>query len=326
MRCVVHEKFGDPAAVLSLAERPAPEPGPGQVRLKLVLSPIHNHDLATIRGIYGYRPSLPAIPGTEALAVVEALGPGVEQPAVGQRVCVAGVPGTWAELFLARAAGLVPVPAQIPDQAACQLLAMPLSAAMLLEDLGLERGGWLIQNAAGGAVGRLVEAMARDRGLNVINLVRRESAAAQLRAAGAERVVSTDVKDWPAQVRALAGGAPITRALDSVGGRQAPSALLDILAPRGELVSFGALAGEPLVLDPGLVLFKEIVVRGFWATPRAARTPPADYQRLVREIVGMAMAGKLDLRVEGAFELGQAQEAVGAAERPGRTGKIALRG
>ncbi|MBI4047050.1 MAG: alcohol dehydrogenase, partial [Devosia nanyangense] len=59
MRSVIYEKFGNPAEVLTTVERPVPEPGPGQVRLRLVLSPIHNHDLSTIAGTYGYKPELP---------------------------------------------------------------------------------------------------------------------------------------------------------------------------------------------------------------------------------------------------------------------------
>ena len=81
-----------------------PEPGPGEIRVKLVLSPIHNHDLFTIRGQYGVKPPLPAIGGTEALGIVDALGPGVSAPALGQRVTMAGIADAWAEYFIAPAA------------------------------------------------------------------------------------------------------------------------------------------------------------------------------------------------------------------------------
>ena len=86
MRAVVHHSFGDPAEVLAVETVPTPEPGPGQVRVRVLASPIHNHDLWTIRGTYGYRPELPARAGTEAAGVVDALGEGVEGLQVGQRV------------------------------------------------------------------------------------------------------------------------------------------------------------------------------------------------------------------------------------------------
>ena len=77
MRSAIHTTFGEPADVLALEESPVPEPGPGQVRIKTILSPIHNHDLWTVRGSYGYKPELPAIGGSEAVGTVDALGEGV---------------------------------------------------------------------------------------------------------------------------------------------------------------------------------------------------------------------------------------------------------
>ena len=73
MRAIVHHEFGDPAQVLGVEEVPLPEPGPREVRLRVLLSPIHNHDLWTIRGTYGYKPELPARAGTEAVGIVDAL-------------------------------------------------------------------------------------------------------------------------------------------------------------------------------------------------------------------------------------------------------------
>ncbi|QWT14097.1 alcohol dehydrogenase catalytic domain-containing protein [Sphingobium xenophagum] len=154
MRSAIHTAFGEPAEVLELGDRPIPQPGPGEVRVKTTLAPIHNHDLWTIRGRYGYRPDLPAIGGSEAVGIVDALGDDVEGVSNGQRVAVASVHGTWAEYFLAPARLLVPMPEAIPDETAAQLIAMPLSALMLLEFLEVDQGQWIVQNAANGAVGK----------------------------------------------------------------------------------------------------------------------------------------------------------------------------
>jgi NADPH:quinone reductase len=140
MRCVAYNSFGVPDEVLHLAERPIPEPGRGEIRVRMMLSPIHNHDLWTIRGEYGVKPPLPAIGGTEAAGIVDKLGEGVTAPAVGQRVAAGSVVGGWAEYFLARAAAVVPAPDAISDEVACQLSAMPLSAMMALEELGVRPG------------------------------------------------------------------------------------------------------------------------------------------------------------------------------------------
>ena len=97
MRSAIHTTFGEPADVLELGDRQVPQPGAGEVRIKTSLAPIHNHDLWTIRGRYGYKPELPAIGGSEAVGIVDALGEGVEGATVGQRVAVASAHGTWAE-------------------------------------------------------------------------------------------------------------------------------------------------------------------------------------------------------------------------------------
>src|SRR5690349_19278198 len=116
MRAVTHPVFGEPADVLETTETPDPTPGAGEVRVRLLASPIHNHDLWTIRGTYGFKPELPARAGTEAVGVIEELGEGVENLQVGQRVATGGTFGVWAEQFVARAAGLIPVPEGLPDE------------------------------------------------------------------------------------------------------------------------------------------------------------------------------------------------------------------
>jgi NADPH:quinone reductase-like Zn-dependent oxidoreductase len=268
---------------------------------------------------------LPAIPGTEAVGTIEGLGPDVQGLSVGQRVAVGGVNGTWAELFVARADSVVPIPREIPDEIACQLLAMPVSACMLLEDLELPTGAWIIQNAAGGAVGRVLDALARERGIHVVNLVRRSSAVAVLEAAGASHVVATEDPRWTARIAEVTGGAPVVRAIDSVGGRAATQ-LMTVLAPGGTLISFGALSGEPLIVEVGPLLFKETTVKGFWATRRAERTPRDEYRRMISDLVRLAAQGRLPLKVEAILPLAEVAQAAAAAVKPGRTGKVALRG
>jgi NADPH:quinone reductase len=323
MRAVVYSRFGDPAEVLGVQERPDPVAGPGQVRVRLILSPIHNHDLSTIRGQYGYKPPLPAVAGTEALGVVDQLGPDVTQLAVGQRVCAVGQ-GAWGEYFLASAATVVPVPPTLADESACQLLAMPLSAVMLIEDLEVRAGDWIVQNAANGAVGRILDLLARQREIKVVNLVRRQSTVDELTAEGVPNAIATEGPDWAAKVRATTGGAPIVRAVDSVGGQTA-NELLGLLAPGGTLVSFGGMSGQALVVDPGHLIFKGKTVKGFWATARTERTSAADRGRMVADLVRLVASGVLPLRVAATFDLAQAAEAAAASLTPGRTGKVALR-
>lgn len=316
-------QYGHPPDMLEPVDSPMPQPGPGQVRVRLLLAPIHNHELWTVRGNYGIRPPLPATGGSEACGIVDALGDGVQGVVPGQRVAVAGLLGTWAEYFLAPAKALVPVPEPMDDATAAQLLSMPVSALMLLESLALEPGQWIIQNAANGAVGKTLAMIAKQRGVNVIHLVRNDEAGAQLTELGLSHVIATDAPDWKKAVRALPAGDPIAAGIDSIGGT-ASGDVLGLLGDGGTLVSFGSMTGEPMQISSGDLIFKQATIRGFWAS-RVTEANGKSRAELVREIIGLALQGVLPLPVEAIYPLSEIKAAATAALAGGRRGKVLLR-
>ncbi|HEV7719551.1 MAG TPA: zinc-binding dehydrogenase, partial [Arsenicitalea sp.] len=261
-------------------------------------------------------------PGTEATGVVDALGDGVTHLKVGQRVCGGGS-AMWAEYYLANAATLVPLPDAVPDETGCQLIAMPLSTFRLIEELAVKPGDWIIQNAANGAVGKLLAQFAAERGINVINLVRREAAVAELQVLGIGNAVSTEHADWPARVAELSKGAPIVRGLDSIGGT-ATDQLLDVMAELSTLYFFGSLSQQKLQLSPENVLFKRQTIKGFWAAKPTDTVSPQAIGQMIGELVKRAASGQLRLPVAEVFDISKAAEAAAASDVPGRAGKIAL--
>ena len=324
MRSAMHHQFGDPAQVLLLSDSPVPEPGPGEVRIRMQLAPIHNHDLWTIRGQYGYKPTLPAIGGSEGLGVVDALGAGVEGIAVGQRVATASARGTWAEYFVAPARMVIPMPDAIADETAAQLIAMPLSALMLLEFLQVERGRWIVQNAANGAVGKTLAMLAAARGIRVLSLVRRDAGVDELAAVGVDNVVSTATPGWMDAAKALLGDALASAAVDSVSG-QASAELVALLGENGMLVSFGAMSGEPMQVPSGDAIFRGVTMKGFWGSRVSRDMSVADKRRLVGELIQRALDGELRLPVDAIHDLADAANAAAASLQPGRNGKVLLR-
>lgn len=322
MKSAVYSQFGSPEKVLSSEERARPQPGAGQALVKMVLSPVHNHDLMTIAGQYGFKPDLPAVPGTEAVGVVEALGEGVSNVQVGQRVA-GGANETWAEFYLADAARLVPVPDSVSDETACQLVSMPLSAKMLLDTLDVKPGDWIVQNAANGAVGKMVAQYGAERGIKVIGLVRRAETVDELKALGIDNVVSTDSEGWAEKAKALTGGAEVVRAIDSLGG-DGTAQVLSVASDGAELISFGAMTQRPLKISAGELLFRGITVKGFWGAKPNVK--PERIGELLGELVRDAAAGKLTLEIEKAFAIEDVAEAARASGEPGRKGKVAIRG
>ncbi|CAH0327083.1 zinc-binding dehydrogenase [Microbacterium sp. Bi128] len=323
MRAIVHHQFGEPTDVLDVEEVETPQPGPGQVRLRIVLSTIHNHDLWTIRGTYGYKPELPARAGTEAVGIVDALGEGVDGLQVGQRVATGGTFGVWAEYVVTPAAGLVPVADGLPDEMAAQLVSMPFSAISLLHSLDLQPGDWIVQNTANGAVGRMVAQIAQARGIHVIGLVRRQSAVDELAQQGIHNIVSTDADDWREKALAIADGARIVAGVDSVGGT-ASNDVLSLLSDNGTLVIFGSMGAGKLELSAGDIIFRQATVKGFWGNVVIKTMDAETRGALFGELSRYLADGTLTLPVAATFGLEDAREAMAASLSP-RVGKVLLR-
>ena len=311
MIALEHARFGEPADVVAPVEIERPAPGEGHVVLRLIYSPIHNHDLATIRGTYGYKPKLPAVGGSEFLGRDESSGTRYVVP----------VRGAWSEYVRVPAGLLVQVPDAIDDETACQLLAMPLSAVILFEELRTEPGMWIAQNAASGAVGRIVMQLAQKAGVNVVNFVRRDDSAQELKSYGAQHTVVTGREGWQDEARALTGGAGFARIVDSVAGPQTLE-LQQLLAHGGELIVFGGLSGQAIKLNPSLMISQEAIVRGFWMTSWMQRATPEQRAVATERVFRLAMSGELPLPVSKVYSLRDAADALRAAETPGRSGKV----
>jgi NADPH:quinone reductase-like Zn-dependent oxidoreductase len=324
VRAVIHHEFGEPTEVVVVENVPTPEPGAGEVRVRILLSPVHNHDLWTVRGSYGFKPELPTRAGTEAVGVVDALGEGVTTLAVGQRVATGGTFGVWAEYVVAEAASLIPVGDALPDEAAAQLVSMPFSAISLLDTLDLTEGDWLVQNAANGAVGRLVAQLAVARGINVLGLVRRADGVDELRAQGVGGVVATDTDGWREAATAITSGAPIAVGVDSVGGSAAGD-IVSLLAENGRLVAFGAMSSPVMEIPSGPIIFKNISVTGFWGSKVMGAMDDARRADLLGELVARIGDGSLTLPVEKIYSFDDVREASAANFVAGRRGKILLR-
>lgn len=322
MRAAVFNTFGSPEEdVLTVEDVETPEPGEGEVRVRIALASIHNHDLMTVRGEYGFLPELPARVGTEAVGVIDALGDGATGVEVGQRV-VAGTSGVWAEYVTMPADNVVPVDDSVPDEAAAQLVAMPFSAISLLDSLGLNEGDWMVQNAANGTVGRIMAQLAKSRGVNFLGLVRRAEAVDELAAEGIDHVVATDDDGWRDQVHELTGGAPIRAGVESVGG-DAAGDMLSLLAEGGTLVVLGAMASSTLNLATSDILFNQVTVEGFWLA-KLDLTP--EYRdKLMRELSERMADGTVQLPVDSVHALDDIAEAIRASREAGRRGKVLIR-
>ena len=326
MRAIEYAANGEPAEVLRLVEKSVPEPGPGQVLVRLLARPINPSDLFQIRGQYGVQPGLPAVAGMEGAGTVAKLGAGVEHFTPGQQVVSLAPVGTWQEYAIADANALMVVPGTLAPRDAAMLVANPTTAWLLLqEELKVEPGAWVLQNAANSAVGYFVIQLCRKLGYHSINVVRRRDVVDDLRAAGADEVICETHEDVVERVRAITGGRGVRYAIDSVAGASGARVAAS-LGRGGTLIVFGAISGKPLMIDPGTLLFRGQTVRGWWLVQWLRNASPAEREALFASILPLIADGTLHAPVAAEFDLAQFAEAVAMAESGTRHGKVLLIG
>jgi len=327
MQALVFERFGDPTEVLQLQERPLPQPGPGQVRVRMIASPVNPSDLLVVRGQYGRLPKLPAVPGFEGVAMVEAAGPGLlGWLRKGKRVAVLHAQGgTWQEQVVVPAKQVVPIADGVPDPQAAMFFVNPATALVMVRHvLRVPRGAWLLQTAAGSALGRMVIRLGKLDGFQTINVVRRREQGEELLRLGADAVICTADEAIDERAKALTGGVGVPFALDAVGGATG-SAVVNALGPKGRLLVYGTLAGEALTIPPRTLMVADCKVEGFWLSIWVREQRVLTMLRLFRQINGLLADGQFATEVGATYSLDEIRQAVQTAETPGRTGKVLLR-
>jgi trans-2-enoyl-CoA reductase len=321
INAAVYETHGNPADVLRIESRPCPTPAAGEVIVKMRAAPINPADLNQIEGKYPVRAELPATPGFEGAGIVVDVGEEVKGLTSGALVILPHNVGTWRDAVAVKADELVVVPAGIKPVHAAMLKINPMTAWRLLHDyVELERGDWLIQNAANSAAGRAVIQIAHELGYKTVNVVRRAELISELRAEGGD-VVLVDSENLRHEVEEAIAGPPIRLGLNAVGGESALR-LANCLAPGSTLVTYGAMSLQPLKIPNGLLIFKDLRFRGIWINKWYDNATPAQRMDAFQHLFEMAKRGLLQTKVEKAYPLSEAKTAVAHAARGQRNGKI----
>jgi NADPH2:quinone reductase len=312
---------GGPDA-LQLDDVPLPTPGPGEALVRHSAIGVNFIDTYHRSGLYPL--PLPSGIGSEAAGVVEAVGPGVTDVAVGQRVAYCGgPPGSYAEARVIAADRLVPLPAAVSDRDAAALMLKGLTVQYLFrQTFPLKGGETILFHAAAGGVGLIACQWAKALGVRMIGTVSSDEKAALARAHGCAETIVYTREDFVARVKALTGGAGVPVVYDSIGKDTFPASL-DCLAPRGLFVSFGNASGPIAAFNIGLLAQKGSL---FATRPTlfgyAAKR--ADLLAMSGELFSMVAAGKVKADVRQTFPLASAADAHRALESRATTGATLL--
>jgi NADPH:quinone reductase len=328
MKCVRFRQYGEPAKVLTVEECPVPEPGREEVRVRILATPANPSDLLYVRGLYaGVQAHFPARAGFEGVGIVDALGPGAQDLARGQRVSVVNGPGgNWAEYALVSAHDLIPVAADVPDEQAASFVINPASAILMLHHvLAVPRGEWLLQSAAGSQIGRMMIRLAKRAGIRTVNVVRRRESAAELEELGADAVIVSTEGPIDEQVRGITGPEGVRYAVDPVAG-ETGTQIFKALREDGRMLVYGSLTGEPIRVgdDPRYTLAGRRVLEVFWLGYWLPRLEKKARRELMDAIDGLVRDGILKTSPGRRYSLDEIGAAVSQAESPGSQGKVLL--
>jgi len=319
-RAIVVRETGGPE-VLRLEARDPGAPGPGQARVSVQAAGVNFIDVYFRTGLYP-RP-LPFVAGLEGAGTVDAVGPGVERIAPGDRVAWASAPGSYAERVVAPAEALVKVPRSVSDENAAAAMLQGMTAHYLTHGVRTTRPGDVaLVHAAAGGTGQLLVQMLSRAGARVIGTCSSEEKEARARAAGCAEVVRYDREDVVAAVRRATGGRGADVVYDAVG-RATFDASLQSLRPRGLLVSFGQASGPvpPFDVQRLNAAGSLFLTRPSLAHYVAAR---AELEARAGAVLSAVADGTLRLSIAGRYPLADAAAAHRALEGRATSGKLLL--
>jgi NADPH2:quinone reductase len=298
------------------------EPGPGEARVRHHAIGLNYIDVYFRTGLYPQ--PLPAGIGMEGAGVVEAIGAGVTEVKVGDRVAYAcRPPGAYAEVRVMPAAGLVKLPDAIDfDTAAAMMLQGMTVQYLFRRTFPLKGGETILFHAAAGGVGLIACQWAKALGVTVIGTVGSDEKMAIARAHGCDHVINSSTEDTVARVREITGGKGVPVVYDGVGQATLMTSL-DCLSPRGLLVSFGNASGPVKALDLGLLAAKGslYVTRPTLMTYTAS---DEDLKETAEDLVAMVASGKVRIPVNQRYALADAVQAHRDLESRKTTGTTIL--
>ena len=330
MKAVRYEETGIPEDVVACVEMPDPgAPGPGEIVADIEAFPINPADIHQLTGASAVgAPELGPL-GAEGVGRIAAIGPGVDDLAVGDRVLFLSR-NNWTSRRRVPAQEAIRLPnafqGDISDDLILQAAMMKVNPAtaygLLKRFADLKHGDWIVQDVANSAVGLCVVRLAKNAGIRTVNVIRSDAAAAKVKKAGGD-VTMQDGDDLGERIRAAAGG-PVTLAIDAVAGSICDR-LADGLAPGKTLVSYGRMSGEPCQITSRHLIYGEITLTGFWLGTMLREMNRAEVTALYADLGRQVTAGDLASPVEATYPIDEIKAAVAHARREGRSGKVLVR-
>jgi NADPH2:quinone reductase len=322
MKAIRATQAGDPS-VLKLEDIPQPKPGPGEAVVRNHAVGVNFADIYYRNGSARVPTPFPFTPGIEGAGVVEAIGEGVSEVKVGDRVAYAGGLGSYAEYQVMKAMQLAPLPAEMNFENGAAVILQGLTAHYLLHEFcPIKRGSMVLVHAAAGGMGLLLVQWLKHMGAVAIGTVSTEEKAKSAREAGADHAINYTTQDFAEEAKKITGGKGVDYIIDGVG-KTTFTKNFDALRNRGWATIFGMASGPAEPVAPNSLMMKALTISGgslfnFIVTRE-------ELLGRAREVFAGVREGWLKLHIDRTLPLAQAAEAHRLLESRQTTGKLILK-
>lgn len=311
---------------LEVRQKPIPQPGPGQVLIRVAATPCNPSDIAFMRGGYNVRKPVPVVMGFECSGTVVDTGDDPDAlKLLGKRVsCFSqGMEdGTWADYFATDWKNCIILHDQMDFEQASALCVNPFTAYALFRMAQQKGCRTVIQNGASGQVGIFIRVLSRRSGLRVINIVRKEEQIQQLKSAGELYVLNSTTPEFESKLEELMQDNRPCMGFDAVGGDMS-GLMINAMPDHSELIIYGGLSGKPVANVNTLdIIFRGKVIRGFNLGQWKNQVGQEKFQKVADELQQLIIQGALRTRIQGTFDLDQVQLALEQYIRNMSAGKV----
>jgi NADPH:quinone reductase-like Zn-dependent oxidoreductase len=309
---------GSAENVLEYGYRNIPDLLEGEVRVKMLASPINPADFMFIEKTYRVQPVYPQIAGFEGAGIIVGNG-GINNYPINTLVAFRHK-NAWAEYVNVPKNKIISLPANMPVEKAAQLSLNPLTAWALLDDLNAAAGEWVLLSAGNSAVSKLLIQFAKGRQLKTIAIVREADQYNELIRLGASAVVRSNDDNLERQIIELVNNEKIAGFLDAVGGELA-SRIIEFISANSIVIHYGLFSDQPVMYQNAKVIFKNLVIKGFGIDSWIITKTAGEIEIVWRRIIAELMNPNFIMEVAGKYSLEEFKEAI-SENKTAKSGKV----
>jgi len=323
MKAIIQKEQGGP---LFVEEQPIPKPKHGEVLVKMSYAPINPSDLGQLNGNDSNKQNYPFIPGIEGSGkVIESGGGVIANLRKGKQVActsVKGKGGTWAKYMVTSATNVIPLPRKLSTKQGAMLIVNPLTAIAFIEIANKGKHKAIVNNAAASALGKMLIKLCKKEHINLINIVRKEKQADELKKIGAKYIINSNDSDYEEELARLSAELDASLFFDAVTGEET-SKIIHAAPKNSTLMLYANLSDEQFFIDSREILQKNITINGFflgnWTSEQNIfKTLHSIYKAKT------LLKNKLQTKVQRTFSIDEINEAIDFYKNNMSGGKVLL--